>query len=155
MLLKKPSEHLRTFSLTFGSLRKIVGSFRKSWSWQDGNLTHLVGTYMTVFLLLFHVLSIHVLLLHVKSHNGRIMISCPYFINSCFINPCFINPVNVLHSSSIYVLSFKTIGKLGTGSRIYYFQRTFPSSTVLLSKPGQLRGHVRRLLRSCLSFLRS
>ena len=128
-----------TSSDIFGYLRKS-SKYRRKFSkipvMQDENLTHLVGRYMTVFLLLFHVLSIHVLLIHIKSHNSSIMISCPYLINSCFINPCFIYPVNVLHSSPIYVLSFKTMDKLGTGSHIYYFQHTFPLSTVFCPRQG-------------------
>ena len=47
-IAQRPSEHLRTFSVTFGSLRKIVGNlrkslgrFQKSRSRQSKNLTHL------------------------------------------------------------------------------------------------------------------
>ena len=75
-----------TSSDLFGYLRKSSKNRRKFSKipvMQDENLTHLVGRYMTVFLL-FPVLSIHVLLIHIKNHNSPIMIFCPYFIKSCF-----------------------------------------------------------------------
>ena len=39
--LKRSSDHLRTFSATFGSLRKIVGNVRTFRIWANENLTHL------------------------------------------------------------------------------------------------------------------
>ena len=39
--LKRSSDHLRTFSATFESLRKIVGNVRKFRTWPDENLTLL------------------------------------------------------------------------------------------------------------------
>ena len=39
--LKRSSNHLRTFSATFGSFRKIVGNVRTFRTWANENLTHL------------------------------------------------------------------------------------------------------------------